>query len=363
MQERGVGATYSVEYSEDNITLFSTTSSIVKTGVDYTSPAIMNHADIPAGDNYFINTNSVNDKNTEYDIWTRSKDIGTVVGTYPDNPTPATDLAYQNRLKWSHGGDKNIGTAYLNTSFAWNKGTIATFNKANGYLLMSTEGNSVKSASAYRMHTGWGEYLKAIAEDESVNGFTVSLTLAGLSDVAGFSYISLRRDLPSSKLYYGEDGKAILGKGGFMSATIYGDPDRKYYTDANHTTLVENFIPYGRLNFFGNATAGTMTTYLSADGYTVPSDRGHVNNVITNSVADDVFITVHAVFVFEDKGMRIDYYIGDNTEKVATVALDFMKRSYFETGDWSFDTFLANNCNVKLKTLVLSSGNVMDYYK
>ena len=131
-------------------------------------------------------------------------------------------------------------------------------------------------------------------------------------------------------------------------------------------------IPYGRLTFIradqSNIKNG-IAPYLASTGETYTPTA---ESIIASSYCGDSdihtpgeFITVHAVFVFETEteGMRIDYYVNDNPNRVATVNIDMMQKSDFTGGGWYIDS--ANNAAVQsfLKSFAITSGNIADNFK
>ena len=322
VQQRGTGSSIEVTYHKDNETLFVTaapTAAILGAQVDYEKMA----AAVPDGI-WFEDINNV-------DSWWQKDENGDTVkynGSAKPNAAPVTNPGQQ-------------FIVHKNDSIEFTSNGVATS----------------ASASAFRFSSlGLQAALTEIVKDPNAKAFTVSMTFAA-GDIATdmFSYFSLRINKntnPNEQAFY---------KDGVKQTNNYSQLFNAKYTleDGSRAT------PIGRLSFL-MATANTIGTYHKADG------KSNSMQALGTSYGDGSslhtageYITVHAVFVFETEteGMRIDYYVNDNPNVLASVKIDMMIKSDFASGGWYIDSSNDKNVQCFLKACAVTSGNIADNFK
>ena len=361
VQQRGTGSSITVNYTQDNETLFVTAApskNIASAQIDYEKMAdavvdgIWYEDRSTTGITYEKNTNKEIGGDNHDGWWTKDANGNVVAysGTKPDlKPTV------------------NYGQQFIVHK---NQYIEFTSNDSDIY-------KPAVSGSAFRFnHTSTGPIPKAIAEiagDANAKAFTVSFTFAAGDDTVNmFSYFSLRSSNQNklngatAEVYLkAADGKVNTAK---AACSKVGHISNQNYALSDGSRA----IPYGRLTFIradqSNIKNG-IAPYLASTGETYTPTA---ESIIASSYCGDSdihtpgeFITVHAVFVFETEteGMRIDYYVNDNPNRVATVNIDMMQKSDFTGGGWYIDS--ANNAAVQsfLKSFAITSGNIADNFK
>ena len=345
VQQRGTGSSITVNYTQDNETLFVTAApskNIASAQIDYEKMA-----------DAVVDGIWYEDRNGK-DGWYTKDASGNVVsysGTKPDlKPTV------------------NPGQQFIVHK---NQYIEFTSNDSDIY-------KPAVSGSAFRFnHTSTGPIPKAIAEiagDANAKAFTVSFTFAAGDDTVNmFSYFSLRSS-NQNKLNGATAEVYLKAADGTVNTAKAACSKTAQISNQNYALSDgSRAIPYGRLTFIradqSNIKNG-IAPYLASTGETYTPTA---ESIIASSYCGDSdihtpgeFITVHAVFVFETEteGMRIDYYVNDNPNRLATVDIGkaFM-RSDFATGAWYIDS--ANNAAVQsfLKCFAVTPGNIADNFK
>lgn len=204
---------------------------------------------------------------------------------------------------------------------------------ANGALVWSGGGiNFNTNSPGNAIKESIGSYVAAASAGTSTEGlnsvFTISLTLAADGDGKA----------PISRFHLRRGGAKII-----MSSA----PWEEYSSG----------VP-GRLTLL-NAQGNTFSSYYNEDA----SKNSNVNLVVSDISGVEAgqpgtFVTIHIVVDVE--AMTMTYYVGDDATPVHTVAMPIANIDFFN--GCSFNGEPGNNTGY-LKTLVVTKGNITDYFK
>ena len=373
VQQRGTGSSLTVNYTEDNQTLFvlaAPSANIAGAQIDYEKM----HKNVADG-TWYENRNGVSG-------WWYKFEDGRIAQvkweTVNGSANWWTTDAEGNKIVFPGGfsGPDLKPIANPGQQFIVHKNQYVEFTSNDPDIYATAS-----SGSAFRFnHTTDGPVPKAIAEiasDANAKAFTISFTFAAGDDTVNmFSYFSLRGsnqnklDGAAAKVYLkAADGTVNTAKEA-CSGTGHISNQNYALSDGSRA------IPWGRLTFIradNTFIQNGIAPFLKENGTAYNSKETRpADTVFASSYCGDSdihtpgeFITVHSVFVFETEteGMRIDYYVNDNPNVVASVNIDMMQKSDFTGGSWYIDS--ANNAAVQsfLKCFAVTPGNIADNFK
>ena len=203
-----------------------------------------------------------------------------------------------------------------NGVLAWSGGGI-NFNT-------NSPGNAIKESV--------GSYVTAASAGTSTEGlnsvFTISLTLAADGD----------GNAPISRFHFRRGGTGVITSSAPWEAYDKNKPGR--------VTIL-------------TAQGNTFSTYYNEDASKNSNDNLVVSDISgVEAGQPGTFVTIH--IVVDVKAMTMTYYVGDNATPLYTVNMPIKNIDYFN--GCSFNGEPGSNTGY-LKTLVVTNGNITDYFK